>query len=105
MWLWLYFLSLPLGGLLVAALPLKRARGRALLGEKPRRYVLWVFMLAGWGLFLLILVLWKAPQDSEPGALWVLRCVPGAGLAFVRAALEAKYVRRVIETERTEFLR
>ncbi|MET9269724.1 hypothetical protein [Kribbella sp. NPDC003557] len=93
--LWIYMLSVPVPGLLLACVPVRRARSRALAEPGLRwKHLSRVLLLLAVLCVLVILAVSLSQDYPNTPQFWRIACIPGIALAAVRLTLEAKYVRR-----------
>ncbi|WP_432886080.1 hypothetical protein ACQPYH_02840 [Kribbella sp. CA-245084] len=93
--LWLYILSVPVPGLLLACVPVRRARCNALAEPAVRwKYLLRLTILAAVPIVLAAIALSHVLDNTDSKQFWLVACVPGLALATVRLAIEARHLKK-----------
>ncbi|MEV0795710.1 hypothetical protein [Kribbella sp. NPDC050459] len=95
--LWIYLLSLPVPGLLLACVPVRRARPKALAApELRRRYLIRVLILLAVAVALSAIAVSLGHDYPNTPLYPLVACAPGLCLAVLRLALEARYLKQIL---------
>lgn len=95
--LWLYLLSVPVPGLLLACVPVRRARMKALAAPELRsKYLTRVLILLVVTVALLAIAVSLIHDYPNTPLYPLLACAPGLCLAFLRLALEMRHLKKTL---------
>lgn len=91
----LLFALLP-AGILIAVIPVRKARLEALEGRHVDRYLRRVAVLVGWPVLVVTLTASLIGREVGIPGFWIVVFAPGALIALARLADEGPSIRKVV---------